>query len=69
LQCNRCRDASRPSDWKSEDRLWLIHLFAPFSHTEAALVDLERLSFAGKTFKMHRTLPDGCRIVEQRHGA
>jgi cytolysin-activating lysine-acyltransferase len=58
-----------PVDWKSGDRLWLIHLFAPFGHTEASLVDLERTTFAGKTFKMHRTQPDGSRIVEQRTGA
>jgi cytolysin-activating lysine-acyltransferase len=58
-----------PVDWKSGDRLWLIHLFAPFGHTEATLVDLEKTTFAGKAFKMHRTQPDGTRIVEERAGA
>jgi cytolysin-activating lysine-acyltransferase len=57
-----------PVDWKSGDRLWLIHLFAPFGHTEAALVELEKTTFARQTFKMHRTQPDGARIVEERKG-
>jgi cytolysin-activating lysine-acyltransferase len=57
-----------PVDWKSGDRLWLIHLFAPFGHTEAVLVDLEKTTFAGKAFKMHRTQPDGSRVVEERRG-
>jgi cytolysin-activating lysine-acyltransferase len=25
-----------PVDWKSGDRLWLVNLFAPFGHGEAA---------------------------------
>jgi cytolysin-activating lysine-acyltransferase len=29
-----------PIDWKSGDRLWLVNLFAPFGHGEAALKEL-----------------------------
>lgn len=56
-----------PAEWKSGDRLWLIHLLAPFGHTEAALADLEKTSLAGKSFKMHRVQRDGSRVVEQRN--
>jgi cytolysin-activating lysine-acyltransferase len=53
----------KPVDWKSGDRLWLIDVFAPFGHTEAALTDLRDTAFAGKSFKMHKTNSDGTRNV------
>jgi cytolysin-activating lysine-acyltransferase len=52
-----------PAEWKSGDRLWLIDVFAPFGHTEAALQELRDTAFAGKSFKMHRMQPDGKRVV------
>jgi cytolysin-activating lysine-acyltransferase len=53
-----------PADWRSGDRLWLVNLFAPFGHQEAALKELEQTALAGKTFRMHRHGPDGKRSVE-----
>lgn len=53
-----------PSDWRSGDRLWLVNLFAPFGHQEAALKELEQTALAGKTFRMHRHGADGKRSVE-----
>jgi cytolysin-activating lysine-acyltransferase len=52
-----------PAEWKSGDRLWLIDLFAPFGHAEAALAELRQSAFAGKSFKMHRRNTDGTRVV------
>jgi cytolysin-activating lysine-acyltransferase len=53
-----------PADWRSGDRLWLVHLFMPFGHQEAALVDLRETALKGKTFKMHRRGADGRAVVE-----
>jgi cytolysin-activating lysine-acyltransferase len=58
-----------PADWRSGDRLWLVNLFAPFGHQEAALKELERTALAGKTFRMHRRGPDGKLAVEVVGGA
>jgi cytolysin-activating lysine-acyltransferase len=58
-----------PAEWKSGDRLWLIDLFAPFGHAEAALAELRQSAFAGKSFKMHRRNPDGTRVVVEMGGA
>lgn len=52
-----------PAEWKSGDRLWLINLFAPFGHAEAALAELRRSAFAGKRFKMHQWNADGTRVA------
>jgi cytolysin-activating lysine-acyltransferase len=53
-----------PVDWKSGDRLWLVNLFAPFGHGEAALKELRETALEGKSFKMHRMGADGKRVVE-----
>src|SRR6185437_7370564 len=46
---------ARSSRWRcSGDRLWLIDLFAPFGHPDAALAEMKQSAFAGKSFKMHR---------------
>ena len=52
-----------PADWKSGDRLWLVNLFAPFGHGEAALKELRETALKGKSFKMHRMGADGKRVV------
>lgn len=52
-----------PAEWKSGDRLWLINLFAPFGHADAALAELRQSAFAGKSFKMHKWGRDGTRTV------
>ena len=52
-----------PAEWKSGDRLWLIDVFAPFGHADAALAELRQSAFAGKRFKMHRRNADGRREV------
>jgi hemolysin-activating ACP:hemolysin acyltransferase len=38
-------------------------VFAPFGHVDAALKELRETAFAGKSFKMHQTQPDGKRSV------
>ena len=43
-----------PTDWKSGDRLWLVHLFAPFGHYDAALKELRETALKGVSFKIHR---------------
>jgi cytolysin-activating lysine-acyltransferase len=53
-----------PAEWKSGDRLWLVHLFAPFGHTKAALEDVRTTALAGKRFSLHQTNIDGTRIVQ-----
>ena len=53
-----------PADWKSGDRVWLVNIFAPQGHAEAAVEELKRTALAGKSFKMHRTGADGRRVVE-----
>jgi cytolysin-activating lysine-acyltransferase len=57
-----------PTDWKSGDRLWLIHLFDPFDWStwrqEAALAELqEQTALRGKSFKLHRRGADGVATV------
>jgi cytolysin-activating lysine-acyltransferase len=58
-----------PVDWKGGDRLWLINVFAPFGHQEAILNEVREIALAGKTFKMHRHMPDGRVSVETVTGA
>jgi cytolysin-activating lysine-acyltransferase len=58
-----------PADWKSGDRLWLVNLFAPFGHQEAALKELCETVLADQRFKMHRRGPDGVAHVETVQGA
>jgi cytolysin-activating lysine-acyltransferase len=53
-----------PADWKSGDRLWLVQMFAPFGHTEAALKDLQATSLAGKGFNLHRISAEGTRTTQ-----
>src|SRR5579864_3576023 len=53
-----------PTDWKSGDRLWLVNLFAPFGHQEAALQELRATALQGKRFKMHRRGADGKAVVD-----
>ena len=58
-----------PADWKSGDRLWLINLFAPFGHTNAALAELRETALAGKSFNMHKRNADGTRTILQLTGS
>jgi cytolysin-activating lysine-acyltransferase len=57
-----------PAEWKSGDRLWLVNLFAPFGHQEAALKELCETALADKSFKMHRRGADGVARVETVQG-
>ncbi len=52
-----------PKDWNSGDHLWLIDLIAPYGHSDELISDLKKTSFAGKTFKYHRTSPEGKREI------
>jgi cytolysin-activating lysine-acyltransferase len=53
----------RPDEWKNGDRHWLIELVAPFGAEAEILSDLQSSVFLGKTFKFHRTTPQGLREV------
>lgn len=57
-----------PQDWNAGDRLWLVELLAPFGHQDVMLTDLQNTIFAGKKFKMHRTV-NGAREVATLEGA
>ncbi len=57
-----------PQDWNAGDRLWLVELLAPFGHQDVMLADLQNTIFAGKKFKMHRTV-NGVREVATLEGA
>jgi cytolysin-activating lysine-acyltransferase len=57
-----------PADWKSGERLWLVNLFAPFGHQEAALKELCETALADKSFKMHRRGADGVARIETVQG-
>ncbi len=50
-------------DWKSGDNLWLIDIISPYGHADQMLADLKQSVFKGKSFKYHRTSPDGAREV------
>jgi cytolysin-activating lysine-acyltransferase len=54
-----------PTDWKSGDRHWLVHLVAPFGHTELVLKDLQATALAGRRFSYHRIGADGNKIAHQ----
>lgn len=60
--------------WKSEDRLWLVELCAPFATeenklNEAMVADLMPKVFVGKSFKMYVTDPlTGKRQVKEMGG-
>lgn len=54
----------RPDEWRGGDRLWLIELVAPFGGEAEIMADLKNSIFAGKTFKFHRSTPQGGRVVE-----
>jgi cytolysin-activating lysine-acyltransferase len=53
-----------PADWKSGERLSLVHLFAPFGHHEQALKELRETSLAGKSLKIRRLGLDGQSVTE-----
>ena len=53
-----------PADWKSGDRLCLVHLFAPFGHHELALKELRETALAGQSLKVRRRNPDGRMVME-----
>jgi cytolysin-activating lysine-acyltransferase len=53
-----------PADWKSGERLCLVHLFAPFGHHEQVLKELRETSLAGKSVKIRRLGPDGQSVTE-----
>lgn len=57
-----------PQDWNAGDRLWLVELLAPFGHQDVMLADLQNTIFAGKSFKMIRTV-NGQREVATLEGA
>lgn len=50
-------------DWTSGDQIWLIDVIAPFGKIDEIVADLKQTSFKGKSFKYHRTHPDGNREV------
>jgi len=53
-----------PADWKSGDRLCLVHMFAPFGHHELALKELRETALAGHSLKIRRLGPLGQSITE-----
>lgn len=52
-----------PQDWNSGDRYWLVDVISPQPLGEKLIDDLKQTVFKGKSFKYHRTLPDGMRVV------
>ncbi len=53
----------KPDEWNSGQRLWVMELVAPFGGQDHVLADLSAQVFGGRSFKLHKTLPDGRRTV------
>lgn len=66
--------STRPDEWKSGDRLWLVDMVGPFAtsdnkRTEVILADLVKNVFRGRKFKFHRTDPTtGKRVTVELGG-
>lgn len=52
-----------PKDWKSGEKIWLIDVISPYGKMEEILSDLKQTSLQGKSFKYHKTQPDGTREI------
>jgi len=53
----------RADEWKAGDNLWLMELIAPFGAVDEILLDLSKNVFPDRSFKFHRTTPEGKREV------
>lgn len=52
-----------PHEWKGGDNLWLIEMVSPFGGQDEMLADMAATVFKGKSFKYHRTGPNGPEVV------
>ena len=54
----------QPADWKSGDRLWLIHIVAPLGHTALVLDGLINRQLSTHKINFHRHTPEGRMVAD-----